>query len=296
MKKQITITASAIAAFFATNGLAEASQTHTVKENTTIEDVAQTFATTTQQINELNQINTYYINAGTELEVPDNDIVEVKAGDNLSSIAQAHGITLDDLYAFNPGIEPLIFPGDLVAVSSQGAASLQASKYEDGSATEINRLNSLISEEDTNIEPTVAPGYDESYSAEPVSYQNESNAYTNYVNYNTSLANNGNQYAFGNCTYYAFDRRNQLGRGIGSYWGNANNWAASALSAGFNVNNTPEVGAIFQTGAGDYGHVGIVESVNSDGSINVSEMNYNGHFNDVTYRTISNVYDYNYIH
>jgi hypothetical protein len=38
-----------------------------------------------------------------------------------------------------------------------------------------------------------------------------------------------------------------------------------------------KVGAVFQTSAGYYGHVGIVERVNNDGSFYVSEMNWNGH-------------------
>ena len=46
--------------------------------------------------------------------------------------------------------------------------------------------------------------------------------------------------------HYAFDRRQQLGRSIGSYWGNANNWAYQK-NAGLTVDNRPEVGAIFQT-------------------------------------------------
>ncbi len=45
---------------------------------------------------------------------------------------------------------------------------------------------------------------------------------------------------------------------------------------------TPEVGAIFQTAAGPYGHVGVVESVNPNGTITVSEMNYAG-FNVKSY-------------
>ena len=66
----------------------------------------------------------------------------------------------------------------------------------------------------------------------------------------------------------------------------------------------PEVGAVYQMPAfidaytGAYGHVGIVEAVNGDGSITVSDMNYAGGFNSVSYRTIpaSVVGLYNYIH
>ncbi|WP_403425172.1 CHAP domain-containing protein, partial [Staphylococcus aureus] len=114
-------------------------------------------------------------------------------------------------------------------------------------------------------------------------------------NYNKSVANRGNLYAYGNCTYYAFDRRAQLGRSIGSLWGNANNWNYAAKVAGFKVDKTPEVGAIFQTAAGPYGHVGVVESVNPNGTITVSEMNYAG-FNVKSSRTILNPGKYNYIH
>lgn len=71
-----------------------------------------------------------------------------------------------------------------------------------------------------NIVPTSAPTtttHDSYHSPvnTPVSYQH------------VTTANQGNRYSFGNCTYYAFDRRQQLGRSIGSYWGNANNWAYS---------------------------------------------------------------------
>ena len=114
----------------------------------------------------------------------------------------------------------------------------------------------------------------------------------------------GNMYAFGNCTSYAYERRLQLGRPIGSFWGNAATWNAFALQQGFRVDKSPEAGAVFQMPAfvdaytSAYGHVGIVESVNGDGSVNVSEMNYAGGFNTVSYRTIpaAQAALYNYIH
>lgn len=113
----------------------------------------------------------------------------------------------------------------------------------------------------------------------------------------------GNAYAFGNCTYYAFDRRAQLGRPIGSFWGNASTWAINARAAGFTVNNTPAPGAIMQNGGGynGYGHVAIVEEVLPNGDVRLSEMNYyggGGGFNIVSGRTVSagQAKSYNYIH
>jgi surface antigen len=47
--------------------------------------------------------------------------------------------------------------------------------------------------------------------------------------------------------------------------------------------------------AGGYGHVAVVESVNADGSIVVSEMNYAG-WNVVSSRTVTNPGSYNFIH
>lgn len=112
-------------------------------------------------------------------------------------------------------------------------------------------------------------------------------------------ASAGNKYVPRNCTWWAYERRAQLGRPIGSYWGNASTWASYARAAGFVVNNTPEVGAILQQGGGyaGYGHVAVVEKVDSDGSILISEMNYAGNPN-VTNRSISagEARGYNYIH
>lgn len=80
--------------------------------------------------------------------------------------------------------------------------------------------------------------------------------------------------------------------------GNANSWATAAQAAGFTVNNTPEEGAIMQSSEGAFGHVAFVESVNNDGSITVSEMNYDGGPFAISTRTISasEASSYNYIH
>ena len=108
----------------------------------------------------------------------------------------------------------------------------------------------------------------------------------------------GNRYAAGNCTWYAYERRLQLGRPIGSFWGHARAWSASARAAGFLVNNTPAPGAIIQNtwGGYGYGHVGIVERVDGQ-NIYVSDMNYAG-YNVISSRTIplAEASRYSFIH
>ena len=85
--------------------------------------------------------------------------------------------------------------------------------------------------------------------------------------------------------------------GIYLAWGNAYSWDDKARSLGYTVNNTPAVGAIGQFDAGRYGHVFWVERVNGDGSIDVTDYNWNvdGRF---TARKISAAVArrYNYIH
>lgn len=62
--------------------------------------------------------------------------------------------------------------------------------------------------------------------------------------------------------------------GSGSAW----NWPALAADQGYSVSSTPRVGAIVSWDRGgmfgSYGHVAIVESVNSNGTFNLSEYNW----------------------
>lgn len=78
-----------------------------------------------------------------------------------------------------------------------------------------------------------------------------------------------NGYVWGQCTWYVKSRKTN----IGGYWGNAGaGWLYQAARYGFQTSNTPVPGSIGVQG----GHVVIVESVNGDGTVNLSEMNYNG--------------------
>ena len=95
------------------------------------------------------------------------------------------------------------------------------------------------------------------------------------VHQTTSYAASGNvssggpnAYGYGYCTWYVKNRRPD----IGGYWGNANQWYASAQAAGYNTGSEAQPGAIGVSFEGSAGHVVYVESVNGD-TIHLSEMN-----------------------
>lgn len=275
MKKTFTVTVSSVLAFLAFNDAAHAQQQGTVVKS---------------------PIKHNYV-SNVQAQIQSQTTYTVVPGDSLYKIALEHHLTLNQLYSFNPGVTPLIFPGDVLSLVPQNKAqqakviktpvskSTQIAKLTQQPAKQISKHIATKQTVDKSVNVTYKPVKAHTVaSTKPVAHY-----------YNKSVANRGNLYAYGNCTYYAFDRRAQLGRSIGSLWGNANNWNYAAKSAGFKVDKTPEVGAIFQTAAGPYGHVGVVESVNPNGTITVSEMNYAG-FNVKSTRTILNPSKYNYIH
>lgn len=93
----------------------------------------------------------------------------------------------------------------------------------------------------------------------------------------------GNTYDYGYCTWYVKNRR---GASLPNGLGNANTWYSRAAGMGLSVGSTPRAGAVGTTTRGSLGHVVYVESVNDDGTINISEMNYKG-FGVKSYRTAS---------
>ncbi|MFT4532543.1 MAG: surface antigen [Candidatus Saccharimonadales bacterium] len=95
------------------------------------------------------------------------------------------------------------------------------------------------------------------------------------INYAFAASYGGNGYAPGNCTWHTANRRAAVGRTIPNNLGNAATWAYRARAAGVPTGNIPAQYAAVQTSTGGYGHVGFVEEVFPDGSMRMSEMNYN---------------------
>ncbi len=92
----------------------------------------------------------------------------------------------------------------------------------------------------------------------------------------SAAANNArydaSSYPVGECTWGV---KSQVSW-VGPYWGNANQWVASARAEGFSVGTTPAVGAVAVWVGGAYGHVALVTAVESSTNIQVSESNYMG--------------------
>ncbi len=102
----------------------------------------------------------------------------------------------------------------------------------------------------------------------------------------SQVSSPGNGYTPRNCTWYAKSRRPDLPNNLGD----SINWASNAAAQGFATGSVPRAGSIGQQGM----HVVYIEAVNGDGTVYLSEMNYdyNGGFR---YRTAP-ASDFKYIY
>lgn len=113
-----------------------------------------------------------------------------------------------------------------------------------------------------------------------------------YPDYNGVDYNSSGSYPVGQCTWYAFNRVNQLGKTVDDYMGNGGQWASKGKALGYEVSQKPKAGWLisFKPGvAGSdsrYGHVAFVEVVRPEGIL-ISEGNvYGGTV--ISYRVIDN--------
>lgn len=241
-------------------------KSYAAKAGDTASSIAAQFGVSPDTIKWANGLSTDAVEAGRQLVIPpvDGIVYTAKAGDTIDSIANKYKADKDRIIAFN---------------------DLELSGVTEGKKLVIP-AGSLPEQE--------RPGYVAPRSA---ASQGAYNGGYSTINAQIARASSGNGYAFGYCTWYAYERRAQLGMSIGGNWGNASAWVTYARAAGYLVDNKPSAGAVMQNGGGA-GHVAIVEGVNSDGSITISEMNYAGNWDRVTSRTVDagTAARFNFIH
>lgn len=259
LKSSLLVAAGAVATVAGSQVVASA-DTYSVKSGDTLYSLAQTFNTSVDEIVNANHLsNADLIFSGQSLTIPGtsaaadttNDSAStansndgtytVVSGDTLYAIANKNGMTLADLLsANNLDASQIIYPGQVLKLS--GNASAPAANNDSNASSNVN-VN--------------AP-------------QNNNN--------DSSSTSTVNTYPYGQCTWYV---KSQLSW-VGNYWGNAADWTASAAAAGHKVSNVPSAGSVAVFGAGvqgadgTYGHVAVVDSVNPDGTIDISEANYAG--------------------
>lgn len=245
------------------------------------------------------------------VEVTDSrDVREYKAvtGDTVASVANKFGLSQDTVRwannltsdALNPG-QTLKIPGTngvIYVVKSGDTVESIANRYK----ADAGRIITYNDAELTGLsvgQQIVIPGGILPENERPGYRSPTYSYYSSYSYFANASAFAGNRYAYGYCTWYAYERRAEMGRPVGSFWGDAVSWRSYALAAGYTVNRTPAVGAVLHDpySAPPWGHVAVVERVYEDGSIQVSEMNYVG-WNIKSFRTISagQATSYNYIH
>lgn len=182
-------------------------------------------------------------------------IATVNEGDTLSSIADIYQTTWVRIYDANDSI------------ANPDAIDI-------GQTFRIPKDDEQLPDRYSAIVPVAAPAAAEViYSPGTTTAQPTTSSASNL-----STVSAGNRYAWGNCTWYVYNRKPN----IGSFWGNANQWLGSAQASGFATGSAPAAGAIGVAG----NHVVYVESV-SGGMVSISEMNYAGGVGVVHYRTVS---------
>ncbi|PKE21117.1 LysM peptidoglycan-binding domain-containing protein [Macrococcoides caseolyticum] len=239
--------------------------TYTVVSGDSLSLIAYRHNTSVNELMRLNNLTGYLIFPGQRLKVSGTTTTTtvsttrptavtsnatshvVQSGEYLSLIASRYGITVAQLKSLNGLTSDLIFPNQRLVVKGNAVQGT----------------------------PTVSPVA----SRAPVS--------TTVTNYVTPVFAHSNLYDYGQCTWYVFNKRASMGKGISTYWWHARNWANGAIKDGYTVNRTPAYGAIAQTSDGYYGHVAFVERVNGDGTILVSEMNYATGVGVIGYRTLN---------
>ncbi|WP_432723258.1 LysM peptidoglycan-binding domain-containing protein [Staphylococcus equorum] len=323
MRKKIIATVigtSAIAAVTSAN--ADAATTYKVKSGDSLWSIANKYDISISKLKSLNNLTSNVIfpnqtlkvsgSTSTSTNTSSGSTYTVKSGDTLSGIAAKHGTTYQKIMSLNNLSNTNIYPGQKLKVS--GTASTGGSSSSGGTSsgstttytvksgdslsaiaarygTTYQKIMSLNGLSNTNI----YPGQKLKVSGTVSTGGSGSSGSTGY---NTPIFNHSNLYDWGQCTYHVFNKRAQIGKGISTYWWNANSWDTGAAADGYTVDHKATVGSILQSDQGYYGHVAFVESVNSNGSITISEMNYGASPGIVTYRTIpaSQVSSYKYIH
>ncbi len=221
-------------------------------------------------------------------------IYEVREGDTLSNIAARHKITtntilwandIDNINSIMPGDKIFILPvsGLSHKIKKEDTIESIARKYkaEKERIIAFNNLpaNGFIEEGQEIIIPggekenapssssTSGLGIDRRQYA--TSSGGQPAVISGWKSTFSGKPGAGHRFPYGYCTWYVAQKR------FIPWGGNAGTWLYRAKASGYKTGKNPTVGSIMVSSESWWGHVGIVESVDSK-SFTISEMNYKG--------------------
>lgn len=249
-----------------TSHLSRGVVTYTIGEGESLASIAAKYGISETQLRWSNGLKNSDVSVGTNLNIPSvpGIVYTIKEGDTIDSLADKYSSSKESIITTNDlETSQSLTPGSIIILPNGELPETERPEYE------APRTNTYSSS---------------SYSSS-----------SSYRTYWTS----SNPMPWGWCTWYAWERRSQMSEKyhLPGGLGNASTWA-SALSGTFRVDNTPRAGAVMQTTTGYFGHVAIVERVNSDGSVTYTDMNGSAGWGRVGETTISasQAASYRYIH
>lgn len=197
----------------------------------------------------------------TKKTVPDATQYTVIENDSLVKIAEKHGTTWKRIFDKNTIIThpDFIKPGDLITIPHADESLSEREMPELPVATSLTPRTAAAQK--ATMQKVVAKTL-------------------------PAGSSTGNKYVPGYCTWYVKNKRPSLPNNLG----NASSWVSNAAAQGMATGSIPRAGAVGQRGM----HVVYVESVNGDGTVNISEMNHKGLY-VMTSRTLpANYFTYIY--
>jgi LysM repeat protein len=217
-------------------------------------------------------------------------IYEVRTGDTVGSIASKNHITVNTiLWANNLDNVDSIMPGDKIFILPVAGLAYTVQKGDDIDSIakkyktdkdKIIAYNDLPANGDLKegqdimlpdaVKELPKPAVTQPIPGGPAIATRPYDSFSTPGKQVGPATGSGHAFPYGYCTWYVAQRRNI------PWSGNAGTWLYHAKSMGYATSRTPSAGAIMVSSESWWGHVAIVEKVNSDGTFTVSEMNYRG--------------------